>query len=1018
MRQLPFAVLAVALFACPPSKPPPPPEDSGRCDFDLEAAGLFSKVGTGVNAKAIEAASELIGGGYAQGRVGDFLLENDRIRVIIQQPTRSISPTPYGGTIIDADLKRASGPGRDEYGKLESIYAFGRTINATKVEVLNDGAKGGYAVIAATGEDAVVDYVNVPNVIEQFLGQVKLVIDPNQPLPIKATTYYVLSPGESRVRVLTAFCNSGKDNIVMQVGDISEQGGVSEVFNPSGCTNGLGAKGCLVDPAPWFGYQADGVAYGYRAYKFNDSKTPATNALLYVAGVAAVLADGEGQQGLLSWVDANAARRPGSFGILAGQSRTFLRDFFVGRDLGEISGAMLAIDAAAKSRLTVTAQKPDGSPLPGARVTVKKAENQVVMTVLVADDQGRARADVPPGNYLVGTGALGNGIEPLTAVSVPANGEGTATVKLGPTHTLTVTVKDPFNAPLSSKVIVRCPSGPCPNPVTSYRTYQDVDSLPSDIQAIVFVGADGRAAIPLPAGMYEVMVTRGMEYSAFPDAFPTRGEPVDLSAMDQSVNATLARVVDTTGWMSADLHVHAMNSPDSAVGNAIRALSFAAEGVDVLVSTDHDYVTDYAPVVRDLQLEPQMATMIGCEVTPFDFGHHNTYPIVRNDALSGGAFDWAGGDGPTLRLDQLYAGLRARDPEAVIQMNHPRGAPGGSLTMIKIDTETGATHADPASFRQEANPAATANDTKLFNNDFDAIEVMNGTAASYSVLNDWMTFMSKGWLKVATGVSDTHYSREVVGGYGRTWVKLGVDAPAQLSTAGFRSAIKARKATVSSGPFITMTARKLNAQDMPVGNVVELGETVSVSAASGEKLELTVDVQAPEWMQFDAVELYTHTTGREAVNGEGNGSWPDGRIHQKRTYDPTMLPVEAVPGLNGFAARRVHVTEKFTVTPTADTWYVAMVRASAASRILSPLAWDGVKCSGGVCTPSSSRGMGFTNAILVDGNGSGAYDDFPIKQPLTAAPKPQPVQPPATPRVPTMDEVNEMLRALKEHRHE
>ena len=1009
MRRLLLAVFLL-LTACPPTKKPQLPAPTGRCDLDLASSNQFSNVGNGATAKAIDEPSQLVGGNYAQGRVGDFILENDRVRVVVQQATRAIAPIPYGGTIIDADLKRSAGtPGRDEFGKLGLVYAFGRTVNHTKVEVLEDGSRGGYAVIAATGEDTVVDYVNVKNVISDFLGNVQLVRDPNEPIPFLVTTYYVLSPGESRVRVLSAFCNQGKDTVSMQVGDIVEQGGVSEIFNPDGCTNGLGAKACLIDPSSWFGYQADGVAYGYRAYKFADSKTPATNALLYVAGVAAVLADGENQAGLLSWVDANATRRPGSFGVLPGDKRTFLRDFFVGKDLGEITGAMLGLDGAPKSRLTVTVQNADGTPFPFGRVTVKNAETGRMLTLLVADAQGQARGDVRPGNYLIGTGALGSAIAPLTPVSVPSNGEANVTVKKGGTRTLTVQVADPFGLPLTSKVVVRCANPPCTDQLINYRGWANVEDQPSDLQAIVHVGADGRAVIPLPPGQYEVLVSRGMEYSAFPDTFPTRGQPVDLRTADQLVSATLAHVVDTTGFMSADLHVHAMGSPDSAIANSVRAMSFAAEGVDVLVSTDHDYVTDYQPVLEQLQLTSQMTSMIGCEVTPFDYGHHNTFPLQRRETVNGGAFEWAGGDGPSLRLGQMYQGIRAADPEAVIQMNHPRGSPGGALTMMKIDTETAATHADPLNFRQEPAPEATGLDTKLYDNNYDAMEIMNGTSPNTAVLNDWMTFMSRGWLKVGTGVSDTHYTFNVLGGYGRTWLKLGVDQPSQFTTSGFVTAMKQRKASFSSGPFITLTAQRVIG-GVPSGPMFEMGDTVS----GGGEIELTVDVQAPEWMQFDSVEVHTHAPGRGALNGEGNGTLLPAQAALKKTYDPTMLPIEAVPGLNGFAARRVHVRETFRVTPSADTWFVAMVRASAASRTLAPLAWDGVSCSGGICSPSGSRAWGVTNAILVDGDGSGAYDDFPLKptQPLTAAHAEEDRGPR---RVPSNAELEAWLRKLLRH---
>jgi hypothetical protein len=325
------------------------------------------------------------------------------------------------------------------------------------------------------------------------------------------------------------------------------------------------------------------------------------------------------------------------------------------------------------------------------------------------------------------------------------------------------------------------------------------------------------------------------------------------------------------------------------------------------------------------------------------------------------------------------------------------------------------THADPATFRQLPNPAATPTDSRLFDPTFDAFEVMNGTGASLAVLNDWMTFLSRGIVKTATGVSDSHYARSVVGGYGRSFIHLGVDQPSQFTTAAFTQKVRAHDVTISSGPFVTMTAQRLDAGGQPVGASVGLGDTVKLGA--GETIALTVDVQAPEWMQFDAIELYTHAPGREASAGMANDTWPDTRIAQSQTLDPTMLPVEPVAGLNGFSARRVHVSKTFNVTPTADTWYVAMVRASSACRTLVPMAWDSVDCNGGTCAASSSRGMALTNPIFVDGDGSGAYDHFPIPPgsmkasalPLTPAPQPR--------RVPTLGEFNAMLRDVLYEKH-
>ena len=96
--------------------------------------------------------------------------------------------------------------------------------------------------------------------------------------------------------------------------------------------------------------------------------------------------------------------------------------------------------------------------------------------------------------------------------------------------------------------------------------------------AVGFVPPSGTLTMQVAPGEYEVVVTRGPEYSAWPQSWPASGEPVDLRTANGTLNATLAHVVDTTGWVSADLHVHAVNSPDSSVPNEQRALAFLYVG--------------------------------------------------------------------------------------------------------------------------------------------------------------------------------------------------------------------------------------------------------------------------------------------------------------------------------------------------------------------------------------------------------------------------------------------------------
>src|SRR5262249_3395851 len=143
---------------------------------------------------------------------------------------------------------------------------------------------------------------------------------------------------------------------------------------------------------------------------------------------------------------------------------------------------------------------------------------------------------------------------------------------------------------------------------------------------------------------------------------------------------------------------------------------------------DHEFITDFGPTVRALGAEGLMATMIGEEVTTFSHGHFNTFPLVPKPSTSnGGAFDHAGGeDGPTLRMPQLYTGIKADHPGAVVQLNHPRGTGGGVLTLLKVDTATLHSHGNPQDFNMAPDPSATSADTKLFGDGFDLIETANG----------------------------------------------------------------------------------------------------------------------------------------------------------------------------------------------------------------------------------------------------------------------------------------------------
>lgn len=969
-----------------------------RCEVDLTALGVASGLGTGASAKVVASAADLIGGQTPTGRTGDVLLQNDKVRVIIEQPGRQVGPVLYGGAVIDADLVRPAGAaGRDQFGRMSVVHALGRVVRVDKVEVLADGSAGGSAVVASTGDDVVHDLFNLKSIVQAQLGNVTFVVDPDKALPLRVTTYHVLTPGQSRVRILTAYCNDGVEAASFPLLDLYDFNGSVEVFNPGGCANGLGNGDCLIDSSTWVGAQGSGVAYGVRSFSIADLTKPVTaNATLVYGGVVGSVVEGRDLKGVLSYTDPDARNRPGTFLIRPGGQKSYLRDLVIARDLAGVSAELLRIDGAAKGVIEVTTRDPAGAAAGFSRVAVVGADDKLV-TVVETDAAGKGAAVVAPGSYALSATREGLQIGPVVTVDVKKDLVHAAALQLGAGRTLKVQVADPFGAPMPAKVTVRCVGGPCPFSAATWKRHLLLEAVAGGAAAVGFVPMNGRLELTLPPGQYEVLVSRGPEYSVWPDTWPAAGQRVDLTAADQQVSAVLGRIFDTPGWMSADLHVHAINSTDSLVPNERRVANFLAEGVDVLVSTDHEFITDYQPVIEALGGQGVMASIIGEEVTSFSHGHFNTFPLRRDETRggNGGAFDHAGGEGPTLRLTELFPQIKAAFG-SVIQINHPRGS-GGALTQLKVDTATLASHADPATFRMAPAPDATAANTRLFGDGFDGLEAANGPGLSFEVVNDWMTFLSRGTVRTATGVSDSHKALSSSGGYSRTWLRVGVDAPAMITPALFAEAVRKNHAVISNGPYLKVTARKLSAAGVAEGPEVEVGQTLKLSAAALEGVELTVEVLAADWVQFDRIELYSHAPGRTALNGEGNSTWPEGRILDKKQLDPTALTVEAVPGMNGVALRRLRVVERFVQKPTADTWFVVMVRSVASTRSMLPLV--------------DARPFAMSNAILVDADGSGAYDDFPLK-PGQGLSRPPEVKPLGPRRVPTGAELERALREL------
>jgi len=447
------------------------------------------------------------------------------------------------------------------------------------------------------------------------------------------------------------------------------------------------------------------------------------------------------------------------------------------------------------------------------------------------DIDGRARLELPPGEYTLRASDLGRP-DVEKKIRVEAGKSAESRIAMAAASRITFEVTSGRESPKRS---------PCKVQFIGIKGTPD-PKLGVDINAHgcrnQYHSENGHFTQQLPPGDYRLVITHGIEFDHVV-------REVSLGAGDAIlVKPRLERVVDTRGWVSTDFHNHSTPSGDNYCGTDDRVINLAAENVEFAPTTEHNRLYDWAPHIRKLGLERELATVVGIELTGPN-AHLNAFPYeVDPFAQDGGAPTWQ--HDPRINAIMLrdFQGSRA---DRWIQVNHP------SVGRFFRDRDNDGVADGGYEGLPDLIDAAEFWSLEILRKEPWFLRVReNSESWRENRTFAWLQLLNQGTRLWCVAVADAHsVVGNGVGGW-RTYVKSSVDEPHKIDSKEIVRNARAGKMVISNGPFLDV---RLDDGTIAGGQTVARGE-----------FHVQVDVRCTDWIDVDRIQVLVNGRQPKELN--------------------------------------------------------------------------------------------------------------------------------------------------------
>ena len=568
------------------------------------------------------------------------------------------------------------------------------------------------------------------------------------------------------------------------------------------------------------------------------------------------------------------------------QQATFRQFLAVGKgtvdEVVPVLEALRGEAAGAEVQAAVTLSDPLSS-FGDVRIRARRTDDATVAYAsgTIPDGEGHATLHLDPGTYDIEVALPGAEDAVVTGVTVTLDGPNTVALTANPAGWLHVKATDGEDQPVTAACTLQ--AGADAAWLARIERFEAV--------------RDGDYRFPVAAGDYTATLAKGLVWSI------DRKNVTVTAGSETLLEGQVRPAIDTTGSVMVNTHEHCEHSIDSFVAVQNRVYNALANGIHVMNPTDHDHYGTHQPTIERLGLQDQVVSFVGCEVSPM-WGH-TTNNGCRNPpeydqyySIDFLEYDQDGGFVRNLTPNEIYEQSRDVMGCRLVAVNHPyRGEATFSTYGITATS----------------NPADVKDDIDLHG--VDALEVCNKSDDIGTVLEQnlpaWFNLLNRGYHVAAIGGSDEHGYN---GNYGnpRNMVPVSADGPRNVDPDELFERMRGFRQLVVGGPILRFTV-----------DGASMGDTI---AAGGGKVQVHLQVLAPDWMKLSFARVY--------VNGE-------------RVREPVLADTTDV----------VRLDETFELELDSDAWIVAVAGSLLPEHEMTPV--------------SPKMPVSVTNPVFVDVDGGG-----------------------------------------------